>query len=1456
MGTASLQPTPSRAPAPGPAPAARAPAGATPAGAAPAVVAPQPLDRASILAALTSALPGYEEGAAKLAAKLAAERVTQETLQARTLNQAALYSDLVTAWRGPAGSADAAFVKEFASKDVLAAAKLAELDADQNFEAGQKEATVQPFFQVVAATLQATKTARTAMLPVLQHAAAGYKKKGAKIGDAAVTGLGKRSVSVPNAHTLALSAEGSAAIRTFIEAEVAREAQRTPQEVTALALQPDAGAKLEALKQMLATTHAASAQALLDGGKSLPQAQAWFAPDELKVEPGDAAVGYPDLVSATPRAPVVAADGAVQVEFEVPQAIKDARKPTAFDAMASATFSSAAVAPAAHGVVDATARAFVEQGVKFGAVTKATAQVAGSGWAAQLQRLVQLVPPKPAPAHAAPAAGSAGAQTATSPAPSATPPGGAAPAGASPAGASASPAASPAAPAPVTRAPPVAAPPVGSAGAPPAAGTAPVAAAPAPAAPPPPAPAAAGPAPDVAPPPAAVPAPAPAGALASAPAAAPAAVAAPAPALAAPVDPAAAAPGASGPASLERTPGDAGVNPITARRGTDENAAQIEATRQAMLAQAMTDAALQAHPAFTVLKARVAGMVQRLSPERVGEVDAIALSVFRGLFQGLQATEAQTEALRNAEGRIDLAKIDPTATAQGQQFEAEFAAMLAVVQPFFTAQLQRCRTIAFWSTDVGKARALESGGADLMLENSAVGFLFDELNLNGTWNTQLWAMLSNAYSDGIIANLGGKSLRVFVGPGARADNVFAKIEYPVLKEAILAGRLPMTSYACAPLIDKTDPLAPKFDEKKFDPGELNGGIPGTYAQDAGGEAGRITMIGTATSTWAAKKAAATADAEAKKTAAAAEAAVRAAPPPAPVADAAGGPAMGGPVAAPAPAAPPAPAPAASPVLAPAASAPAPAVAAPVPAPAAAPAPAPGSASSAPAPAPAAASPAPAAPAGNPATPGASASAATAPAGPDAAPPPATAAAPDAAVPAAEEPPVAVNPVAFSDGTGAAHRVFTDDSGRVMVAPSPKTPAEAAYSEFDGLPADVLADIDSKGAVAQALFDEVKSLNGAEAAAKAAEAERAMGVLAYMMARAGLYNRDFEKEAKAFEEKLGPLAESDEGAKGTIMTCCDQVTLYLLGREEVAKTFGEAGKTLDDLLKECGEDDTKTSGAIGKEPDDISAVLSGGNVREQMGVLHYFIDRVLASDMGDWARGNAAQKTALEQVMATASMDMVKVKEHRDAKHAVGADVQQPGQTKGQFNWAQFEHKADAPKPLSAESRGNQRVKAGRARASVQTQETAGQLAMPLSGREKEYTGAAGATSRLPWNEGQNVFLMNEWDKWVKGNRLHGIPVRAGTSGHTRDYMKASTLMGANAQNMRLACIGNLVTYGHHSLVEVLEAAREVAGVSFTDGAGMYRDILPLSTDQLQACGRDGKFPDELAPPLHATGGAA
>ncbi len=111
-----------------------------------------------------------------------------------------------------------------------------------------------------------------------------------------------------------------------------------------------------------------------------------------------------------------------------------------------------------------------------------------------------------------------------------------------------------------------------------------------------------------------------------------------------------------------------------------------------------------------------------------------------------------------------------------------------------------------------------------------------------------------------------------------------------------------------------------------------------------------------------------------------------------------------------------------------------------------------------------------------------------------------------------------------------------------------------------------------------------------------------------------------------------------------------------------------------------------------------------------------------------------------------------------------------------------------------------------------------------------------------WTSGSVGWMMNERDAWVRRQREMGLPLAAGPSGHTTVMMNAGIYFKQDIYALRLAAIGNLIVFGHHSLVEVLTAAQSF-GATFTAGELMYTDLKPLTNQELKLVG-GGRFPHE------------
>jgi len=124
---------------------------------------------------------------------------------------------------------------------------------------------------------------------------------------------------------------------------------------------------------VLKTSDAGKAQSYLDPAKTLVQAQAWYAGDEVQMTPAGNGTIFTDWMLANARAPEPSADGSIAVTF-LPTPLKEVRKPTAFDGMNNPTWSPAAVPANTFGALDGAPRLFVQTSIPFGQVLSAHRQ--------------------------------------------------------------------------------------------------------------------------------------------------------------------------------------------------------------------------------------------------------------------------------------------------------------------------------------------------------------------------------------------------------------------------------------------------------------------------------------------------------------------------------------------------------------------------------------------------------------------------------------------------------------------------------------------------------------------------------------------------------------------------------------------------------------------------------------------------------------------------------------------------------------------------------------------------------------------------------------------------------------------------------------------------------------------------------------------------------------------------
>ena len=142
--------------------------------------------------------------------------------------------------------------------------------------------------------------------------------------------------------------------------------------------------------------------------------------------------------------------------------------------------------------------------------------------------------------------------------------------------------------------------------------------------------------------------------------------------------------------------------------------------------------------------------------------------------------------------------------------------------------------------EVGK----QSGA--MMLETSALGALFDGLNLAGNWNIELWAALSKFYAEAVASKIKKDVIFWgFVGPGALADvgNIYSLIESKTFvaigqKHGVENASEKITWFACVPNINAAGEMV-KEDNSTLDnrgstpsqrPEDKKSGIQGVAAR--------------------------------------------------------------------------------------------------------------------------------------------------------------------------------------------------------------------------------------------------------------------------------------------------------------------------------------------------------------------------------------------------------------------------------------------------------------------------------------------------------------------------------------------------------------------------------------------------------------------------------------------------
>jgi hypothetical protein len=362
------------------------------------------------------------------------------------------------------------------------------------------------------------------------------------------------------------------------------------------------------------------------------------------------------------------------------------------------------------------------------------------------------------------------------------------------------------------------------------------------------------------------------------------------------------------------------------------------------------------------------------------------------------------------------------------------------------------------------------------------------------------------------------------------------------------------------------------------------------------------------------------------------------------------------------------------------------------------------------------------------------------------------------------------------------------------------------------------------------------------------------------------NPNFKADAKKFEEKLGSGAAVHPAATSALAGMAAKVKKYLI---KAAGSWDYANTALHALIKKIAAANVELAtrsgsvvdlNAVQAEADEaakqvmlmepVMAVFDEGALSERFTHIISFYSNVLGPDLVDPVR---FQENVRSWVVAV-DLDLKRLRVLTKA-------LRRPRRTPKPRPIR--EAMAPVPRGSDVEFQGLARVKRDESE-SREIGLRADELGLPMTPREEAQQRTLQADwdrelHAVKWEAGSKAWRIREdgefatnrvlgrkAQEWARQMQALDIPLAAGPSGTTNVMMNVAVVFRADKYDARLACIGFLLGYRHHSLVEVLAAA-EPFGPSYTKGRKMYRDIKPIDTATLRSYG-DGKFPDEATAP--------
>lgn len=366
---------------------------------------------------------------------------------------------------------------------------------------------------------------------------------------------------------------------------------------------------------------------------------------------------------------------------------------------------------------------------------------------------------------------------------------------------------------------------------------------------------------------------------------------------------------------------------------------------------------------------------------------------------------------------------------------------------------------------------------------------------------------------------------------------------------------------------------------------------------------------------------------------------------------------------------------------------------------------------------------------------------------------------------------------------------------------------------------------------------------------------------------------FEMAAERFEEGIGVLAYNHPRTKAVCQQGADKAMAYFDAKhaEALDKT-----RAVDEELKTLGMSDPGWSGAVGKSARVIREMLRKGSVSEQVAHVESFVINILARDVMenevDWrsfAQTAGYDRNRLDEAYRKVAFTGDRYLMYDTAEDsAIGmqwrtrANMQdvrdKRGGTKDKFHPSSVKA-YKAPEVPSSPEQSVSKIKGGDEAVTtrdVDRIEMPSPLGLGIKLGEHEKAFQESSTSddkKLRWVEGARVFALNELDSWVYAQRQLSLPLVAGTSSTGARIMESFRFLGVGpADDVRLATLAVMLTGRHHSLVEVMEAAKRHGASPYRQGAMMYHDLSPLDDEYIRRAGL--LFPDEVVDPNHLRGG--